>query len=204
MIKNIVFDMGQVFVDFNPDYFIGHYVTDREDALLLRTELFGKSEWAAMDLGTMTEEDLVEPVCARLPERLHFAVKELLLHWQDYMKVFHNLDPLVAELKQNGYSLYLLSNASVSIHKFTKKITALQYFDGTFFSADVHYIKPDPTIYRLFFETFSLRPEECFFTDDRSDNVEAGRRLGMEGFVYAGEEQPLRDALRRAGVSLKP
>lgn len=191
-------------MDFNPDYFIGHYVTDREDALLLRTELFGKSEWVAMDLGTMTEEDLVEPVCARLPERLHFAVKELLLHWQDYMKVFHNLDPLVAELKQNGYSLYLLSNASVSIHKFTKKITALQYFDGTFFSADVHYIKPDPTIYRLFFETFSLRPGECFFTDDRSDNVEAGRRLGMEGFVYAGEEQPLRDALRRAGVSLKP
>ncbi|TGJ75628.1 HAD family hydrolase [Caproiciproducens galactitolivorans] len=204
MIKNIVFDMGQVFVDFNPDYFIGHYVTDREDALLLRTELFGKSEWVEMDLGTMTEEDLVQPVCARLPERLHFAVKELLLHWQDYMKVFHNLDPLVAELKQNGYSLYLLSNASVSIHKFTKKIMALQYFDGTFFSADVHYIKPDPNIYRLFFEKFSLRPEECFFTDDRADNVEAGRRLGMEGFVYKGEEQPLRDTLRRAGVSLKP
>ncbi|WP_277668949.1 HAD family phosphatase [Caproiciproducens galactitolivorans] len=204
MIKNIVFDMGQVFVDFNPDHFIGHYVTDREDALLLRTELFGKSEWVEMDLGTMTEEDLVQPVCARLPERLHFAVKELLLHWQDYMKVFHNLDPLVAELKQNGYSLYLLSNASVSIHKFTKKIMALQYFDGTFFSADVHYIKPDPNIYRLFFEKFSLRPEECFFTDDRADNVEAGRRLGMEGFVYKGEEQPLRDTLRRAGVSLKP
>lgn len=204
MIKNIVFDMGQVFVDFDPDFFIEHYVTEPQDALLLRTELFCGSEWVEMDRGTMNEEDLVEPVCARLPERLHFAVKELLLHWQDYMKVLHNLDPLAAELKENGYSLYLLSNASVSIHNFTHKITALQYFNGTFFSADVKYIKPDPTIYRLFFEKFSLNPEECFFIDDRADNIEAGRKLGMEGFVYEGEAQALRAALRGAGVSLKP
>lgn len=204
MIKNIVFDMGQVLVDFDPDFFIEHYVTEPQDARLLRNELFDKSEWVEMDRGTMTEEDLVEPVCARLPERLHFAVKELLLHWQDYMKVLHNLDPLAAELKENGYSLYLLSNASVSIHNFTHKITALQYFNGTFFSADVKYIKPDPTIYRLFFEKFSLNPKECFFIDDRADNIEAGRKLGMEGFVYGGEAQPLREALRGAGVSLKP
>ena len=204
MIKNIVFDMGQWLVDCDPEFFIEHYVTEPQDALLLRTELFCGSEWVEMDRGTMNEADLVEPVCARLPERLHFAVKELLLHWQDYMKVLHNLDPLAAELKENGYSLYLLSNASVSIHNFTHKITALQYFNGTFFSADVKYIKPDPAIYRLFFEKFSLNPEECFFIDDRADNIEAGRKLGMEGFVYGGEAQPLREALRGAGVSLKP
>ncbi len=196
--------MGQVLVDFNPDFFIGHYTQDPEDIRLIRTEVFERGEWVEMDRGTVTEEDIIAPICARLPERLHEAAIGVLLHWQDYMKVLDNILPLVRELKKSGYSLYLLSNASKSIHRFTDKIIALQYFSGTFFSADVHYLKPDKTIYMKFFEKFSLDPRECYFIDDRIDNVEAGRKLGMEGFCYTGDVALLRAALHEAGICPTP
>ena len=202
MIRNIVFDMGQVLVDFDPDAFISHYTTDPEDIRLIRTEVFETEQWTEIDRGTITEEDLIAPVCARLPERLHTAVAGLLLHWQDYMTVFDNILPLVRELKENGYSMYLLSNAGKNIHHFTPKILALRYFSGIFFSADFDCIKPDEEIYLKFFKEFSLDPCECYFIDDRADNVEAGRKLGMEGHCYTGDPDVLRAALQENGVFL--
>ena len=202
MIRNIVFDMGQVLVDFDPDAFISHYITDPKDIRLIRAEVFETPQWVEVDRGTITEEDLIAPVCARLPERLHTAVTELLLHWQDYMVVFDNILPLVRELRENGYCLYLLSNAGKNIHHFTPKIQALRYFSGIFFSADFHCIKPDEEIYLKFFKEFSLDPRECYFIDDRADNVEAGRRLGMEGHCYEGDPDVLRAALQENGIFL--
>ena len=202
MIKNIVFDMGQVLVDFDPDFFVSHYAKDPEDIRLIRTAVFETSEWTEIDRGTITEEDLIEPACARLPERLHGAATKLLLNWMDHMRIMDNILPLVRELKENGYSLYLLSNAGKKIHSLTPRITALQYFSGIFFSADHDCIKPDEEIYRKFFKEFSLDPRECYFIDDRADNVEAGRRLGMEGHCYEGDPDVLRAALQENGIFL--
>ncbi|MBW7573793.1 HAD family hydrolase [Caproiciproducens faecalis] len=202
MIKNIVFDMGQVLVDFNPDFFISHYAKDPEDIRRIRSAVFETSRWTEIDRGTITEEDLIEPACSVLPERLHAAATELLLHWMDHMQTMDNILPLVRELKENGYPLYLLSNAGKRIHSFTPKITALQYFSGIFFSADVHYIKPDEEIYLKFFEKFSLNPRECYFIDDRAANVEAGQKLGMEGHCYEGDPDVLRTALQENGIFL--
>ncbi|MDF1494509.1 HAD family hydrolase [Caproiciproducens sp. CPB-2] len=202
MINNIVFDMGQVLVDFNPDFFISHYTRDPEDIRLIRSKVFETGTWKEIDRGTITEEDLIEPVCSCLPERLHGAATELLLNWIDHMQVLDNILPLVRELKENGYSLYLLSNAGKKIHSITPRITALQYFSGVFFSADFHCIKPDEEIYRKFFKEFSLDPRECYFIDDRADNVEAGRKLGMEGHCYEGDPDVLRTALRENGIFL--
>jgi len=202
MIRNIVFDMGQVLTAFNPDNFIKHYVTNPEDIRLVRSEVFEKSEWQELDRGTVTEVEVIAPICARLPSYLHTATSELLLHWREHMTGMDNILPLVRELKENGYSLYLLSNAGKSMFEFTYKIPALQYFSGILFSAEVLLLKPEPEIYLRFFEKFSLKPQECYFIDDRLDNIEAGQALGMDGFCYEGQVAPLRIALRQAGVAL--
>ena len=194
--------MGQVLTAFEPDDFIRHYVTNPEDIRLIRSEAFEKSEWQELDRGTVTEEDVIAPICARLPAHLHAPTTELLLHWREYMTGMDNILPLVRELKENGYSLYLLSNAGKSMVEFTYKIPALQYFSGILFSAEVLLLKPEPEIYLKFFEKFSLKPEECYFVDDRLDNIMAGQALGMDGFCYEGQVAPLRVALCQAGVNL--
>ena len=88
------------------------------------------------------------------------------------------------ELKNLGYGLYLLSNASYRQHDYWPLIPCSKFFDGTLISADVKLVKPQPEIYRLLFKKFSLKPEECFFVDDSPANVEGAHYCGMTGAVF--------------------
>lgn len=202
MIKNIVFDMGQVLTGFDPDEIIVRFTSSREDIALLRRAIFDTKEWSELDRGTLVEEEMISPACAMLPERLHGAAGEILRRWREYMTPMDDLVPLAEELHKAGYPLYLLSNAGKSMLGFTEKLPVLRLFSGILFSAEVLMIKPEPGIYREFFRRFSLMPEECFFIDDRPENIAAGRAFGMDGFCYGGEVPPLCAALKKAGVKI--
>ena len=202
MIRNIVFDMGQVLTGFDPNEIIRVFFDHEADIPLIRKEIFESSLWQDLDRGTLTEQDLIPIVKERLPQRFHSGAEQLLLHWREHMIQLHAVPQLAIELKKAGYPLYLLSNAGKSMFEFKEKLPVLREFSGILFSAEVLLLKPDPKIYQAFFERFSLKPEECFFIDDMSANIEAGRSLGMEGFRYTGEIEPLRAALRCAGVNI--
>ena len=70
MIKNVVFDFGQVMVHFEPNYMVGKYVTDEQDAKLLETVLFDRLYWDRLDAGTISDAEVIEECKKRLPERL--------------------------------------------------------------------------------------------------------------------------------------
>ena len=200
MIKNIVFDMGNVLLRFEPEYFIARLDVAEEDRGILLTEVFRSLEWAKMDRGSLTEKQAAELICRRVPERLHSAVHSLTDQWERPILPVEGSYELVEELKVLGYGLYLLSNASYRQHDYWPQIPCSKFFDGTLISADVKLVKPQPEIYRLLFEKFSLRPEECFFVDDFAPNVEAALCCGMSGAVFNAGVPALRKALRKAGV----
>jgi putative hydrolase of the HAD superfamily len=202
MIQYIVFDMGGVLLDFNPEQYIHEYLKDENEAALLNQEFFCGPEWPQTDLGTISDEDFLTGVKARLPERLHSVAEQLWEHWYDNLRPIESTYGLVKELKEKGYRIYLLSNTSTKYRIFCKQIPALQLFDGTFISADVHFNKPDKEIYQLFFQQFQLDPEECFFIDDREDNIAAGEQLGMRGFRFTQDMDALKCSLRNAGITL--
>ena len=82
MIRNIVFDMGQVLIRFNPDEFMDREgITDPEDRKTLMRELFRSVEWAQMDLGIETEESFEPKLMARVPEHLREKARNLLRNW---------------------------------------------------------------------------------------------------------------------------
>jgi putative hydrolase of the HAD superfamily len=108
--------------------------------------------------------------------------------------------PVVVALKENGYRLYLLSNASVRFGEYRDSFKALRYFDGDVVSAFYQTVKPEEKIYRILFDKYDLKPEECFFIDDNSDNVQAGRRLGMEGHVFTGDIGALKADFTARGI----
>ncbi len=191
MIKNIIFDMGNVLRDFAPMRCISPYVKEESDAALLRDEMFGKEEWRLLDRGDLTYDEAVASVKRRLPQRLHAVLDEIIAHWHEYMPGDERMLELVKRLKASGYKLYLLSNASVRFAVYRDTFEALKYFDGAVVSAFYHVLKPEEKIYRILFDTYQLDPKECFFIDDNPDNVEGGRRLHMDGHVFTGDVQAL-------------
>ena len=202
---NVVFDMGQVLMDFAPPKFIARLGYTGDDAEALRPEIFRGWEWVAFDRGDITGEDVVNSACSRLPERLHGAARELVFHWWDEMIPMPGAKELVTELYEKGYDMYVLSNASQDFHKYFDLIPGSEYLprERRLVSSDYTLLKPEHEIYELFFRTFGLRPESCVFIDDNPPNVEAARRLGMRAVVHRGDVERLRRELRELGVDVE-
>lgn len=200
MIKNILFDMGQVLIRFDQQYFIHRFGIEGDDVSLLMRELFRSVEWVQMDRGSLREEDAFRSISQRLPERLHDVAWKLICMWDRPILEIDGMYDLVAELKDLGYGIYLLSNASVRQHEYWPRIPASKFFDGKLISADVHVIKPQSEIYRLCLEKFGLKPEECFFIDDAPANIEGALCCGIAGAVFHGDAKLLRSQLRAAGI----
>ena len=203
MIRNVVFDMGQVVLRFDPEYFITKAgVTDPGARQMLKRELFQSLEWAEMDYGRLTEETAEPRVMRHVPERLAGEVHRLLFHWADWRSAIDGMEDLIRKLKEAGYGVYLLSNASKGQHRYWSQFGVSRYFDGKLISADVGVIKPMPEIYRLFIEKFQLKPEGCVFVDDLTANVAAAVHEGWQGIVFHGDAEELRRKLGEMGAKI--
>ena len=111
------------------------------------------------------------------------------------------MEETVKQLKEAGYGIYLLSNASVAQHDYWPRIPVSSYFDGKLISCDVKTVKPCPRIYELFTEKFGLNPEECLFVDDATANVAAAIACGWQGIVFHGDADELRRKMTEKGIS---
>ena len=205
MKPSIVFDMGQVLMDFAPPKFIARLGYTGEDAEMLLQEVFRGWEWVAFDRGDVTGEDVVNSACSRLTERLHEAARELVFHWWDEIIPMPGAEALVRELHGKGYDLYVLSNASQDFHKYFDSIPGSEYLprERRFVSSDYRLLKPEHEIYELFLKTYRLDAADCVFVDDNPPNVEAARRQGMKALVYRGDPARLRRELRALGVEVE-
>lgn len=203
MIRNIVFDMGQVMIRFDPEMFMDRAgIHDPEDRQLIRNELFRSVEWAQMDEGTLTEETAEITIMERIPERLKGTVRELLYNWAFPREQMPGMEDLVRRLKEAGYGIWLLSNASAMQPKYWQLVPVSRYFDGTLISCDVKVVKPSREIYRRFTEKFSLEPAECLFIDDAPANVAGAIACGWQGIVFHGDEADLERKLTARGVKI--
>lgn len=202
MIRNILFDMGNVLLRFDRQVFLDRLTVTEEDKQLLLQEVFLSLEWVEMDRGTLREETAEPIMCSRLPSHLHEAVHQLTSCWDQPILPMEGMAQLVEELKKAGYGIYLLSNASVRQHDYWPRVPGSELFDGTLISADEGFMKPQPEIYRLCLDRFRLKAEECFFIDDVPANIAGAKECGISGAVFHADADALREDLRKAGVCI--
>lgn len=198
MIKNIVFDMGKVLLNYD-EHVVCHHVTEDETMQKsIAAAVFQSQEWILLDMGVITEKEALKRMQARLEtEEEKELASYCLAHWHEYnMWSMDGMGELVRKLKEKSFGIYLLSNASLRLLDCYRMIPGIEYFDGTLFSAEVKCIKPQKEIYGHFFERFHLKPEECFFIDDSPLNIEGSRACGMDGYCFAdGDRKRLEKCL---------
>ena len=201
-IKNIIFDMGNVLIRFEPELFLSRYSISEDEKRILQNEIFRSPEWIMLDRGTLDESGMENRILPRIPEHLRQTACDLIEHWDEPLLPVEGSVELVKALKANGYRLYLFSNACARQHIYWRKAEVSSLFDGTLISSDVKMLKPETEIYHVLFKKFSLNPSECLFIDDTVPNIEASMREGMDGIVFNKDHAELRRKLVQHGIRI--
>ncbi len=203
MIENIVFDMGGVILDFNLKKIVeAEFSPEYHDVIY--EHVFGEnSVWKTLDEGIYTYDQVIPGILEKIPEEIHEKIAAMVTDFYDYMPPIKETYELIKELKNNGYPIYLLSNATPRFFDRYLDVPAFEFFDGFFISSCYKLLKPNKEIYEAFCNKFSLKPEECFFIDDLEANIKGAKDYGMSGFVFsAPDTDSLKMALREAGINI--
>ncbi len=194
MIRNIIFDMGNVLLRFDPEFVLSTYLDNESDRDLIRRELYDHPDWMLADQGILTEYERYEHILPRIPQHLQEGYKNCALHWHICLSEIPGAKAFLAEMKQNGYKLYVLSNADDSFHSYFPEKYDVALFDGIIVSSDIRMIKPDRCIYEYFLREHGLAADECLFIDDRPENIEGAGEVGIRGHVFTGDFETVRQA----------
>ena len=149
MIKNIVFDMGGVILDFNLKKTVTQeFAPEYHDVIY--EHVFGEnSVWKTLDEGIYTFDQVIPGILEKLPPEIHEKISAMVTDFYDYMPPFPETYELIKELKEKGYKIYLLSNATPRFFDRYLDIPAFEYFDGLFISALYKLLKPNREIHEI-------------------------------------------------------
>ncbi len=177
-IKNVVFDVGGVLLDWNPlNLLIDMF--DPKRAKILKANMMDSKYWADLDKGILPIERAVEVFSKNIPEmkkEIEFALNGFI----DYLPVIEENVDILYKLAKDDYRLFVLSNFhDDSFTKAYKKFDFFQIFEGLVISSRVKMIKPDKEIYRYLLRKYGLNPIETVFFDDSEDNVKSALELGF-------------------------
>ena len=176
MLKNIVFDLGNVLVKFDSNELIYHFFKARQEEV---KSFYFDSLWDEYDQGLYSVEEMIEKGVKQFPE-LKSDIKELMYHWTEFVFPLEKNIEYINELKKLGYNVYILSNIPEDDTKYLRSCGVFDNIDGGVFSYAVKKIKPDPEIFHILLKKYNLFASECLFLDDRKDNVVTASNLGFE------------------------
>ena len=197
MYKNIIFDLGNVLLSFNPkDYLKSKISEDRIDNVY--KAIFQSEEWVMLDRGTITEKDAINRIIERnntYRDDINLAFKD----WYDILRPIEDAVEVLTKLKKNGYNIYYLSNFhELAFKEVTTKNNFFELFDGGVVSYAEKLIKPEEEIYKLILKRYNLNPRETIFIDDTKSNVDGASKLGIKA-IFLEDPKKLRENL----ISLK-
>jgi len=200
-INTIIFDLGGVLIDWNPQYVFHENYFDSKDKRDYFFSSICSSEWnEEQDAGRSIVEATTELV-EKFPE-WESAIRDYYGKWTDMLGgPIHETVALFRELKDSGkYKLYALTNWQADLFNIALvRYNFLHWFDGRVVSGVEKTRKPFHEFYHRLLDRYNVNPAEAIFIDDNFRNVKAAEELGITG-VHFSNADLLKEALRQLGL----
>ena len=202
MIRNIIFDLGNVLISFIPSEYLKkkNYPSNIRNTII--NDIFHSEEWKKLDNGDITVPEAIDSIVLKSA----LSREEIALVFNFRTDIMFPLDDnvrLLPELKKHGYRLYYLSNFPLdSFEEVKNDYFFFRYFDGGIISSEVKLSKPDIRIYRYVLEKYELKPGECLYIDDIEENVKASESAGMIGLLTKGSPKISESLEEKLGIKL--
>lgn len=184
MIKNIIFDIGNVILNFNIKEVLQKFTSNKIEQKFILKNIINSPEWlgnALIDTGYISREDAIEIVKDRTNHCNDKLIVDFWKNYNDFAQVNTKVLNLIQKLKDNNYKIYLLSNINSHTYNHIKDNKLFNLVDGYVFSYIEHQVKPYVGIYNTLLERYKLIPQECLFIDDNIKNIKTANELGIQG-----------------------
>lgn len=204
MIRNIVFDIGNVLAGFVwQDFYRGFGFSD-EIYEKLADATVRSDFWNEMDRGKLDDDQLLNGFIQNAPS-IEKEIREVFQNVKGMVLRYDYARPWINELKDRGYGVYVISNFAHRAHvECEEALDFLEDIDGGILSYQVKLIKPDPEIYRLLCSKYGLNAGECVFIDDTAKNVEAAVKEGMKGILFHTRAQAREELEKLLALAIQP
>ena len=201
-IETIIFDLGGVLVDWNPEYvYLNEFNGDRK-----------KMQWFFDNICTSSwneEQDGGYPMADATEERINLfpkykkLIKMFYGRWEEMLKgEIGETVEILYKLKRKKYKLIALTNWSAETFPVAvKKFKFLKLFDGIVVSGKVKMLKPFPEIYNYTLKKYGLIANKSIFIDDRISNVDGAIKCGINGIQFVSPKN-LIIALKKYGIKI--
>ncbi|HET8735240.1 MAG TPA: HAD family phosphatase [Pricia sp.] len=182
MVKNIIFDFGDVFINLDKGI-IAREMRRFGGAAAMNTKMVALNN--AYEVGEISSEEFIENLGEVYPDA---NADEIIGIWNGMLLDFpdERLEFMESLARDGGYRLFLLSNTNalhiphVSAIMGDEKFERFKAcFEKFYLSHEINYRKPDPEIFEFVLKENGLKAEETFFVDDTQENIEAAEALGI-------------------------
>ena len=186
--KNIIFDFGNVLVQWHPEHVYGEYFGDEAKAWWFLRHVADMAFRQRIDAGESFDGCIREKQ-AQYPE-YEQAIELYRSKWREMLTdEVPGMREVIVELRGKNYELYGLTNWSMETFPEAREhFGILQMIDRYVVSGAEGLVKPDPRLFQVLLDRYQLKAEECLFIDDNPDNVAAAKGMGMQGIVFNGAE----------------
>lgn len=183
MIKNIIFDLGNVIINYNQDRIINNFTVDEEETIFIKEKVFNSPEWKLLDLGQITNNGAIEEIQKRNDIKYNKLINNFLHEWYKTQPINEEIVEIAKKLKERNYNIYVLSNMAKETYEYFKNIDFFKVCNGIVISSHENVKKPDERIFNILLTRYKLNPKECLFIDDDDTNrsYDTANKIGILG-----------------------
>ncbi len=204
MIHNVVFDLGQVLINYQPEAYVRSFGFDDQTERLVLDTIFNNKCWKEFDRGTLSLDQGMALMIREAPQ-IESQIRQVFdKSWMEILTLKEDTAQFLKQLKQAGYNIYVLSNFSeVGFQFIYPKYDFFGLIDGKVVSYEIKSIKPEPAIYVELIERYDIAPHETIFIDDLQENLTAAQKFGIKTILFTNLEDVKQEFYEKTLVDIR-